>query len=185
MLVLIIGLVLFIGVHCVNIFALSWRERMIQKYGENKWKGTYSAISIVGFLLIIWGFGLARQQGGQLFEPAAWSRHLIFLTVPIAIILVGARSGYIGRTLQHPMLIGTAIWAAAHLAVNGDTASTVLFSAFLVWALLDLVANFRRQAPAAGDVSVRSDVIAIAVGLAISAAFIFFAHKWLIGVAII
>ena len=60
MTILIFGLVIFLGLHSTRIFAESGRERAIARLGEGPWKGVYALLSLVGFVLIVWGFGQAR-----------------------------------------------------------------------------------------------------------------------------
>ena len=65
---LILGLVLFLGPHSLRVFAEGWRRRQVARLGENTWKGIYSVVSVIGFVLIIYGYGLARTY------PSAFSR---------------------------------------------------------------------------------------------------------------
>jgi uncharacterized membrane protein len=188
MTLLILGLMLFLGPHSVRIFAEGWRGQRIATMGLMPWKGIYSVVSIVGFVLIVWGYGAARVDPVVLYTPPLWTRHVAaLLTVPAFILLVAAYvpGTRIKRAVGHPMVAGVKIWAFAHLLANGTLADVVLFGAFLAWAVADYVAA-RRRDRAAGVVyvvgPVTRDVTAVVVGLLAWAAFAFWLHGALIGV---
>lgn len=185
---LILGLLLFLGAHSVRIFADGWRSRQLARLGEGKWKGLYSVVSAIGFVLIIWGYGLARADPVLLWSPPLWTRHVAaLLTVPAFMLLAAA---YVPGTrikarLGHPMVAGVKLWAFAHLLANGTLPAVVLFGAFLVWAVADF-ASARRRDRRAGTVyppgSLVRDALAVVAGLVAWAAFAFLLHGWLIGV---
>ena len=186
--VMILGLVLFLGVHSVRIVADGWRSATLARIGEGGWKGVYTALSLLGFGLIIWGFGLARQQPVVLWNPPVWTRHLAaLLTLPAFIFLVAAYvpGNAIKARLKHPMVLGVKVWALAHLIANRTLADELLFGAFLLWAVLafrslrqrDLAAGVVYPAGRAGPT-----VVAVVVGVLIWAGFAFWAHGLLIGV---
>ena len=188
MTLLILGLVIFLGSHSVRIFAESWRGARIAAMGLNAWKGVYSVVSILGFVLIVWGYGVARGAPVILFSPPVWTKHVAaLLTIPAFILLVAAYvpGTRIKRAVGHPMVAGVKVWAFAHLLANGTLADVVLFGAFLVWAIVDYIAA-RRRDRAAGTVyvvgPVTRDVTAVVVGLVAWAAFAFWLHAALIGV---
>ncbi len=187
MTVLILGLLLFLGAHSVRIFADDWRSRQIARLGGGKWKGLYSAVSAVGLVLIIWGYGLARTDPVLLWSPPLWTRHVAaLLTVPAFILLAAAYvpGNRIKAKVGHPMLAGVKVWAFAHLLANGTAAAVVLFGAFLVWAIAAF-ATARQRDRRAGTVypagALARDAVAVIVGLIAWAAFAFLLHQWLIG----
>jgi uncharacterized membrane protein len=189
MLLLILGLILFLAPHSLRIVAEDWRGRQIAAFGEGAWKVVISLVSLVGLVLIVWGYGLVRADPVILWVPPVWTRHLAIPLVAIAFILVAAAyvpPGRIKAAVGHPMVLGVKVWALAHLIANGTLADLVLFGAILVWAIVDY-AGSRRRDRAAGRVHLagpaRNDGIAVAVGLAIWAAFLFGLHQWLFGVA--
>lgn len=188
MTLLIVGLVLFLGVHSVRIFADGWRSRMTARLGEKGWKGLYSLVSIAGFVLLVYGFGQARQQATLLYVPPLWLRHLNALFTLIAFVLVAA--AYVPRNhfkakLGHPMLAGVKTWAFGHLLATGMLHDVVLFGAFLLWAVVDFVVSRRRDRvggvvyPAGTS---RGDVVAVVVGVVGWAVFAFVLHARWIGV---
>ena len=148
MTVLIIGLILFLGVHSVRIFAEGWRTAQIAQRGEGAWKGLYSVASIVGFGLIVWGYGLARAEPTVLWAPQPWARHLAALLMLFAFILLAAAyvpNNGIKAWVHHPMVLGVKVWALAHLLANHTLADLLLFGSFLVWAVLDFRAARQRD----------------------------------------
>ena len=147
--VLIAGLVVFLGIHCVRVFADGWRMQMINKHGEKKWKGVYSLISLAGFGLIIWGYVLARDNPVLIWDPPLWSRHLAVLLMAISFVLVaqnGNPQGPLSAKIGHPMTVAIIIWSAAHLGANGTLADQVLFGSFLVWSVVVFVSARNRDA---------------------------------------
>ena len=187
MTLLILGLILFLGVHSVSIVAPGWRDAMRARLGEGPWKGLYSLISIVGFALLIVGYGAARAHPELLYVPPAWLRHVaMLLLVPVFPLLLSAYlPGRIKSAAKHPMLLAVKLWAAAHLLSNGSAADVLLFGGFLAWAVADRISmKHRVQRPLPGPApSPRNDVIAIVAGLAIYLVFVFGGHAWLIGVS--
>lgn len=189
MLFLVIGLVLFLGVHSVRIVSDGWRTRTLARMGEGSWKGVYSLISAVGLALIVWGYGLARQQPVVLWVPPVGMRHAAALLTLVAFVLLAAayvpRNGIRAR-MHHPMVLGVKVWALAHLLSNGTAADVLLFGGFLLWAVACFRAARQRDqaqaityAPGTGAAT----GITVVVGVAAWAAFALWAHAWLIGVA--
>ena len=189
MTLLILGLIVFLGVHSISIVAPAWRDAMQARLGEGAWKGVYSLVSIAGFALLIVGYGAAREQPLLLYVPPVWMRHVaMLLLVPVFPLLLAAYlPGRIKSAAKHPMLLAVKLWATAHLLANGSAADVLLFGGFLAWAVADRISmKHRVQRPLPGPApSPRNDVIAIVAGLAIYVAFVFWGHAWLIGVALV
>lgn len=184
---LIIGLVLFLGVHSVAIVAPHERDALAAQLGERAWKGLYSVISIAGFLILIWGYGQARSEPVVLYSPPVWTRWVsAILMLPVfPLLLAPYFPGRIKQTLKHPMLVAVKVWALAHLLANGTLADVVLFGSFLAWAVADRISFKRRvQRPLRTlPASSYNDAIAIVVGLALYFAFLHYLHVRLIGVS--
>ena len=189
MIYLILGLIIFLGAHSVRIFAEDWRTRAIARVGQNPWKGVYSLISIAGFVLLVWGYGQARQAGGVLYDPPLFMRHITSLLTLISFVLLAAAKvpgNHIKAAVGHPMVAGVKLWAFAHLLSNGSLADIILFGAFLVWAIVDFIVARKRDRsagtryPAGSGARTAMTVVAGAVAWAV---FAFWAHLWLIGVA--
>lgn len=187
---LILGLILFLGVHSVRIVADDWRTAQVARMGELPWKGMYSLFSIVGLGLIVWGYGQARGDPVVLWMPPVWTRHLAaLLTLPFFILLVAAYlpGSRIKAKVGHPMVAGVMVWALAHLAANGNLADAVLFGAFLVWAVADFAASRRRDRIAGRTYPAccwTRDALVTAIGLLAWALFALWGHAWLIGVGV-
>ena len=187
MVLFILGLVLFLGVHSVSIWARPWRDAQVAQRGEGAWKLAYTAVSLVGFALLVVGYGHARLDTLVLWTPPAFMRHLtMLLMLPVFPLL--AASGLPGRirtVTKHPMLLAVKIWATAHLLSNGTLVDVVLFAAFLAWAVLDRISVKRRGVvtPAAAASPARADLIAVGVGLVFYVLFVVWGHRWLIGVS--
>lgn len=188
MALLILGLLLFLGVHSVRIVADDWRGTRVARMGLKPWKGVVSLVSLVGFVLIIWGYGVARQAPVTLYSPPLWTRHLAALLMVPSFILITAAyvpGTRIKRAVGHPMVAGVKTWAFAHLLANGLLADVVLFGSFLVWSIADYVSARRRDRAAgvvyvAGPVS--ADIKAVVIGVIAWIVFAFWLHGWLIGV---
>lgn len=188
MTILILGLLLFLGVHSTRIIADDWRTAQRKRLGEGAWKGIYSLLSLAGFGLIIWGFGLARHEPVPLWTPPAGMQYAAGLLTLIAFILLAA--AYVPRnaikaSVHHPMVLAVKVWAFAHLLATGKLADLVLFGAFLGWAVVCFIAARKRdraagtQYPAGTPAGTAATVIA---GLAVWTGFAFWLHGALIGV---
>lgn len=189
MTLLLLGLALFLGVHSTRIVADGWRTATIARVGEKPWKGIYSLLSIAGFVLLVIGYGAARQSPVVLFAPPVWTRHLAaLLTIPAFVLLAAAYvpGNAIKRAVGHPMMAGVKVWALAHLIANGTLADVLLFGTFLAWAVLGFIAARRRDRAAGTTYRVgpgSRTAIAVVVGLVAWAVFAFALHRPLIGVA--
>ena len=188
MAVLILGLVLFLGVHSVRIVADGWRTATIGRIGEKAWKGVYAVASIAGFVLIVVGFGLARRNPVYLWESPMAMRHLAGALMLVAFVLLAAT--YVPRNaikakLHHPMVLAVKVWSLAHLLANGNLADVVLFGSFLVWAIFSFRAARRRDRAAAtvyAQGTASGTAITVVVGIAAWVLFAFWAHGLLFGV---
>ena len=191
MTVLLLGLVLFLGMHSVRIFAEGWRTAMFQRLGEQRWKALFSIVSIIGFVLIMWGYALARQDPTVLWpQPPTWMRHIAALLTLLAFVLLAAAyvpNNEIRARLKHPMVLGVKAWALAHLLANNTLADVLLFGSFLAWAVLAFISEKRRDK---GLVTIHGGigtawrtVVTALVGVVLWAGFAFWLHARWLGVA--
>ncbi len=188
MTLLIAGLIIFLGVHSMRIYADGWRSAQIAQRGESTFKGLYSVVSVVGLALIIVGYGQARQSPIMLWSPPLWARHLSALLMLFAFVLLVA--AYVPRNriravVKHPMVLGVKVWAAGHLLANGTLADLLLFGGFLTWAVFNFRAARRRDrihGRIDAKATLAGDVATIVIGAALWAAFALYLHVWLIGV---
>ena len=190
MTLLFVGLALFLGAHSLKIVP-GPRARLVGALGETGYKGVYSLVSLVGLVLMVRGYGAWRLEGPPLlYAPPAGLSHLALLLMALAFVALPAAylPGHIKKTLKHPMLVAVKTWAVAHLLVNGDLASVVLFGAILAWAVVDRISVKKREragltAPAAFTPHWQADVAAVAIGLVVYGLFVWKLHLWLIGVS--
>ncbi|PVB63375.1 NnrU family protein [Labrenzia sp. 011] len=192
MVLLVAGLILFLGIHLLPT-APSLRAAFVSKLGEIGYKGLFSVISAVGFVLIVYGYGSARFDGSPLiYDPPVWMRHItLLLMIPAFIFLVAAYVPCAIRArLKHPMLVAVKTWAFTHLLANGDLASVVLFGSFLAWAVFDRI-SLKRRGPGAGQLEFVagkprkwSDAAVILAGLVLYGLFVWKLHALLIGVSV-
>ncbi|MBY6204933.1 NnrU family protein [Halomonas denitrificans] len=189
MTLLVLGLVLFLGIHSLSIVARPTRDRLAARLGVTTFKLAYSVVALVGFVLLIVGYGEARLDPTVLYAPPEWTRHLTMLLM--LIVFPGFFSTYFpGRlsdVLKHPTLVAVKAWALAHLLVNGTLAAVVLFGSFLAWAVVDRISAKRRPLPSAAPTFPRrawNDAIVVIGGLAAYLAFALWLHPAWIGVAV-
>jgi uncharacterized membrane protein len=182
---LVLGLILFLGIHSISIVAPGWRDRTAARVG-NAWRGIYSLVSIAGFVLIIWGYGIARQSPLLLYTPPPWTRYVTaVLMLPVFPLLLAAYfPGRIKGALRHPMLLGVIFWSVAHLSTTGTLSNVVLFGSFLAWAVADRISyRWRIQRPIQTAPPTKlNDVVVIVVGLALYFVFVHWLHVRWIGV---
>lgn len=187
MTMLVIGLLMFLGVHSVAIVSPNGRDAVAAKIGERAWKGLYTVVSIVGFVLLVWGYGQARMHPIVVYTPPVELRGVTaLLLIPVfPLLLAPYFPGRIAAALKHPMLVATKLWAFAHLLSNGMLADVLLFGGFLAWAVFDRISFKRRtQRPLKTlPQSKLNDVIAIVLGLVLYFAFFHYLHLRLIGVS--
>jgi uncharacterized membrane protein len=182
----ILGLVIFLGAH-VFVTMRDRRAALIKALGLGPYRGLFSLVSIVGIVLLGYGFARYRAEGLiMIWYPPGWTRQIVVaLMWPASIMVVAAYiRGNIARVLKHPMLIGVKTWAAAHLCANGDLGGIILFGAVLLWAGYDRATLKRRTDPGAPPIPVggtRNDVIAIVVGTILYLALGFLFHPLVIG----
>lgn len=186
---LLIGLVIFLGVHSVSIVAPGWRDAMAARLGEWPWKGVYSVVSVVGFVLIVKGYAAARLEPTVLYVPPAGLRTAtLALMAPVFPLLLAAYlPGRIKTIARHPMLLAVKLWALAHLLANGMLADVLLFGGFLAWAVADRI-SLKRRSPRtvpALPLSSFNDGLVVVGGLLLYVAFAMWLHPLLIGIPVI
>jgi uncharacterized membrane protein len=183
----IIGLVIFLGAH-VFVSMRDERASLVARIGEWPYRGLFSLVSIVGILLIAYGFASYRAAGMiMVWNPPAWTRHIVVVLMWPASIMVAAAyiPGNIKRVLRHPMLAGVKTWALAHLCANGDLGGIILFGSVLAWAVYDRITLKHRADPGAPPIpigGVKNDMIAVVVGTIIYLALGFVFHPIVVGV---
>ena len=184
----ITGLVLFLGCHSMRVFAEDWRNRKLEQWGEKIFKGIYSIASLVGFVLLVYGFSKIRWDSPQLWSPPVAMRHIAALLMLFAMVLLVAGQvphNAIKAKRGHPMILAVKVWALAHLLANGSLAGVLLFGSFLIWSVILFASSRRRDrrlavvyAPGTAG---RTAIVLVAGSLA-WAVFAFWLHGLLIGI---
>ena len=185
---LLLGMVLFLGMHSARMVAPDARLRFIDLRGMGAWKGLYGVVSLAGLILIIWGYGQARMVTPVLYVPPLWMAHVnLALMWPAFILLIASQfpAGRIKAAVKHPQVLGIKVWAFGHLLANGDVASLILFGGFLGWAVVNRIIWKRRGDPVYTDPSVKWDIIAAIVATVLYVWFVVQGHAWLIGVPVV
>ena len=186
---LIMGILIFIGTHSISIFNEQWRNQTVEKLGTPKWKSLYSLFSLVGFALICWGYGLARQDPIVLYQPLGLTRYLALLLMffVFPLILAANFPGRIKTMTRHPLLAATKIWAFSHLLTNGTIADVILFGSLLAWAILNRISLKKRYQPTVISTpeKAHNDIIALGAGTGIYVLFLFWGHTALFSVSVI
>lgn len=192
MLLLILGLLIFFAIHAVPT-SPQMRDGLVERFGATGYKIAFSVISLAGFALIVIGYHKLQLNPGKnivLFDPPEWTRHIAFaLMLPAMIFLVASQvPSRIRTAVKHPLLLATKLWALAHLLVNGDLASLLLFGSFLGFAIYDRISVKKRAS--LGPLGARegapiNDLIVVGVGLALFAFLLHSGHGWLIGVPLL
>ncbi|XOZ34471.1 NnrU family protein [Halomonadaceae bacterium KBTZ08] len=189
MTLLLLGLVLFLGIHSLSIVAPAQRNSMARRLGEWPFKGLYSVIAAIGLVLIIKGYGAARMDPVVLYTTPDWTSHITMLLVLIAFPMLIATyfPGKISSTLKHPMLVAVKAWALGHLLANGMLADVLLFGGFLAWAVADRISLKRRTPRAIPRLPATrfNDAIVVLVGLALYGVFAIWLHPAWIGVPVV
>ena len=190
MAILVLGIIIFLGLHLIRVVAPGFRAGVIESRGKGTWMGIYAILSLIGLCLIIYGFGQARSETGMLYDPPVFMRHIALLLMLFAFIFLAAGflpAGRIAVAVKHPQVLSIKVWALAHLLANGETSSVLLFGSFLAWAVILRISLKRRER--AGErvlpvfKSASNDVLAIIIGLVAYVLFVWKLHEWLIGVA--
>jgi uncharacterized membrane protein len=186
---LVLGLVIFIGMHSVRIISDDFRTRQIEKVGLKTWRAMYAAVAIVGIVLIVAGYGAARGAPPVVWYLPSWLVYVAtLLTIPAFILMAASFTpgSRIRNKIGHPFMLSITFWALAHLIANGMLADVLLFGVFLVWSFAAYV-SARRRDRKAGAVHPTGpptrDVIAVIGGLVAWAVFALWLHRWLFGVA--
>lgn len=188
MLYLVLGLLLFLGTHSIRIVADGWRTRTRARLGASSWRALYTLVSLLGFWLIVWGFGQVRQTPWLLWSPPPGLRHPAMLLTLLGFVLLAAAyvpGNRIKARIHHPMMASVKLWAVAHLLTNGTLAHMVLFGTFLLWSILVFLAARKRDARDDTQYSqgtTGATGVTVALGVALWIAFTLWLHGLLMGV---
>lgn len=189
MLQLLIGLVLFLGIHSLQSLTPTLRLNAIDRWGELGFKAVYAALSFLGLYLLVQGYGQVRLDPVVLWTPPRGMQHATILLMWFAMVLLAAAylpANHLKSKLRHPMTLSVKVWALGHLLSNGNLADVVLFGGFLLWSVLVFRAARKRDRMtlhSAPEGKLLGTMLSVLVGTGVWAAFLMGGlHLWLIGV---
>jgi uncharacterized membrane protein len=183
---LVAGLVLFLGTHLVPAVP-ALRASLARALGDRRYRGAFSLLSVLGLVAIVAGFAHAGAAGRvRVFAPFPAAIAVAPYAMVVSFILFAAANmrGRLRRSLGHPMLLGLIVWSLVHLLANGDLRGTVLFGAFLAYALVDLASAIARRAVKSFEPRAKFDAMAIVGGTLVALVVMTF-HRVLFGVAVV
>ena len=179
-------MVLWIVTHTFPMAMPRQRAAIVARLGEAPYKGLFALLSLLSIGLIVWGSGQAPIV--QSYVPPLFGGAFVAVLVGIALTLMAASTmpNNIRRFVRHPQLSGVAIWAVAHLLVNGTVRDMILFGGFGLWAVAGIVLSNRRDGPwqRPAPVALWKDVLVIAAGATVTGLLLHF-HGALFGVTAI
>jgi len=138
--ILILGVALWAGAHWFKRIAPETRAKM-----GDKGKGLVALALLVSIVLMIFGYRMADGAFYWGRHPATVGINNLIVLVAIYMMSPAPRKGRLLTGMRHPMLTGFALWAAAHILVNGDVPSFILFGGLLAWALISIVVINRAE----------------------------------------
>lgn len=183
------GLILFFGTHFFSAFRNRTGDGLPDILGRGPYMAIYSVLTAAGFIALVWGYAMIKPWI-YLADPPPWMKHITMaLMLPAIVLIVAAYvpTGFIKKAVKHPMLTAVKLWALAHLLVNWDVGSLILFGSFMAFGVIDRIAVKRRGDVGAANATpnVLGDLIAIAVGSALYALLVYQLHAILFGVSIL
>jgi uncharacterized membrane protein len=185
MLLLAIGLLLFTGVHLIPALAPGLRETWRGRMGEAGYKGVFSLLLLLGVGLIVAGWRSTQPAVVYMLPTATHHAAMGLLVVAFLFLVVSTRKSRLRRWIRHPQLTGVALWGIAHLLLNGDSRSLLLFGGLTLWALVEIIAINRREGvwikdpvPGWGTEVVTLLITAVVIGVVISV------HPWIAGMPV-
>ncbi len=181
---LVLGVALWSGVHLIPSLGLSLKAGLVQKLGENGYKGVFSVLMIAAIILMVVGWRATDPI--TLYDPPCWAGSSTALLMFNAFVFFVAayHPTRLKQIIRHPQLTGMLLWAIAHLIANGDSRSLILFGGLGLWSLIEI-----RMINAREGTWVKPDAPSIFIelrGLVISViifAAVLFLHPYFAGVS--
>ena len=185
MTLLTLGVLLFAGLHLIKSLAPGLRAGLIGKLGDGAYKGLFALLVLGSVALIVLGWRSSIPQYVYTPLPALQHPAMAIILLAFLLMVVSSRPSRLRRVVRHPQLTGVLLWAGAHLLLNGDSRSLVLFGGLGLWALVEIFAINRRdgvwikdEAPGLGTDVVNLVIAIVVVGVVVAI------HPWLAGVSI-
>ena len=184
---IILGFILFVIPHFFSSLMPGPRDRLMARFGEGRYKGVYSAVTGLGLILLILAYFIGRGSGEMLYAPTGALKHATLGLATLGWIILASAHGksHIKLWVQNPMSVGIALWSIAHLLVVGKLAVDGFYLALLAVALVDIAVSMARGKTPDFQPRWRSDIIAIVVGLVLTAVFILLLHPYVFGVKVV
>lgn len=184
MILLVIGVLLWSGVHLFPCVAVELRKQLIGRMGEPPYKGVFALSLVAAIVLMVLGWRSSVPYA--VYSPPAWTAPAANLIMVLALLLFVASAvpTNLKRVVRHPQLTGFAIWAGAHLLANGDRRSLILFGGLGLWALLAILFINRRDGAwvKPDPLPMTAEVKPVAIAI-VAFGVLFFVHPWLSGVS--
>lgn len=182
----IAGLILFFAVHSISIVNVGWRDAVAERLGTTTWRALYSLVSLAGLVMLIWGYGMVRNEAAILYIPPAWLLYVnyVLMLFVFPLFMASFFPGRIKTAVKHPAFASVKVWAFAHLLTNGGLADVLLFGCFLAWAVVGRISmKYRKSRPVPGfPESPANDLLVVVLGLLLYLLFVMMLHEWLLGV---
>jgi uncharacterized membrane protein len=187
MLLIYFGILLFAGPHVGSLLAPRAFADLQARWGEKAYKGLYSLASLLGIVLMGWGYVQARGDASLYYEPWESGRHILLLLILLAFVLIFSNQskGYISKFTHHPFSLGIALWSTAHLLANGEKPVVWIFGTMLIISLLDVVLGFSRGQFATHAPNWKHDLRGLIVGVGLYLVFAFVFHPYIIGIPVV
>lgn len=182
---LIVGIAIWSIVHFIPSLAKPVKLKWQAALGEKGYMASFSIIVVTSLVLIVFGWRSSTPE--YLYVLPAFTKHIAMLMMVISIILFGAAKAQtrIKRFIRHPQLTSIIVWASAHLILNGDSRSAVLFGSMGIWAILEITLINNREGtwnkPTAPSLRVELKGLAISLVMLIIIVMI---HPYIAGVSI-
>lgn len=176
MLFLVLGVLIWAYSHLMKRVTPGFRASL----GDGPGKGVAAALSLLALYLMITGYRAADVIPVWTPPPFMWHINNTLMMIAVILVNLQANRGTMRTYLRHPMLTAVKTWALAHLLVNGDLASIILFGGMMAWAVVDVILINRMEKPwvrpARGPLI--NDAIYVGLSILLYAAIVW-VHTWL------
>ena len=176
------GIIIFFGIHLVPLIT-KLKDFLKNRLGEGVYMGIFSSISLLGFLLIIFGYEVSSNSLYPVKGNAyIYSKYVMFFS--LTLLIAANMPCFIKKFFKHPMSLGIAIWSILHLLTNSDTVSVILFGSFLFYAIISvLISELRKAESKELTPRIIFDALSVFLGLLLTVLTFNF-HEYLSGITL-